>query len=161
MDFIVVGGDNNEYYNIWSGGFGGYLQITGKTTADMIGIAFITCSSVLELHVAVLNGSSIYHENIKNSDGSVVRAWVQLVNERARVLAGVTRDSSGNPLGSATVILYRTVDYAYIASGTSDGTTGAYTFSGLPDASTTYFVVGFKSGSPDTMGVTDNNLVAA
>lgn len=71
-------------------------------------------------------------------------------------LSGVTRDSSGNILGSCTVLLYLASDYSYKGTVTSDASTGVYTFYVNPG--TNYFVVARKSGSPDVMGITDNNI---
>ena len=83
------------------------------------------------------------------------------LQEVTYAITGITRDASGNILGSCTVLLYNASTKAYVASTTSNGTTGAYSFTGLPDTSTTYFVVAFKSGSPDVEGATDNNLTGS
>jgi len=74
-------------------------------------------------------------------------------------ITGVTRNSAGVILGSCTVLLYKTSDHSYVTSMTSDADTGEYSFA--LDNSTEYFVVAFKSGTPNVQGVTDDDLVGA
>jgi hypothetical protein len=74
-------------------------------------------------------------------------------------ITGVTRNSAGVILGSCTVLLYKTSDHSYVTSMTSDADTGEYSFA--LDNSAEYFVVAFKSGTPNVQGVTDDDLVGA
>lgn len=71
-------------------------------------------------------------------------------------IIGVTRDSAGNILGSCIVLLYKASDNSFVASITSDASTGAYSF--YASDIEQYFVVAFKAGSPDVQGCSDNNL---
>ena len=71
-------------------------------------------------------------------------------------ITGVTRDSNGNPLGNCVVLLYKTSDNSYCGTVTSDSD-GNYKIS-IPALNINYFLVSFKSGSPDVMGTTDNNI---
>lgn len=74
-------------------------------------------------------------------------------------IKGVTRNSSGVAVGSCTVILLRTSDNAVISTTTSDADDGTYSFTiTSANKATAYYLVAFKSGSPDTEGVTDNNI---
>ena len=73
-------------------------------------------------------------------------------------LAGITRDSAGAVLGSCVVSIYRTQDRAWVGDVTSDPSTGAWTFAvtgGSP-----FFLVEYKTGSPDKAGTSVNTLVA-
>lgn len=72
-------------------------------------------------------------------------------------LNGVTRDSSGAILGGCTVKIYKTSDHTYVATTTSNASTGAYSFSGLTDGAS-YYIVSWKSGAPDVFGTTDDTL---
>lgn len=77
--------------------------------------------------------------------------------EGSSTLAGITRDSSGNVLGNCTVYVFKTSDQLLLGSGTSDGN-GNYSITIGAGPGTIVFAVAFKSGSPDVMGVTDNNI---
>jgi hypothetical protein len=74
-------------------------------------------------------------------------------------ISGITKDSTGTPLGNCAVALYRTVDDLFLERVTSDGS-GNYSFSsvGLGEA---YYVVAYKAGAPDVAGTTVNTLVGA
>jgi hypothetical protein len=52
------------------------------------------------------------------------------VGEHNYTLSGVSRDSSGNPLASCTVDLYRTGDNSWCGRTVSDGS-GNFTFTGV------------------------------
>jgi hypothetical protein len=75
-------------------------------------------------------------------------------------LAGITRNSTGDPLGNCSVYIFRTIDDLFLGSGTSDDD-GNYSISVPVGAGTEVFAVAFKSGSPDVMGVTDNDIQTA
>lgn len=72
-------------------------------------------------------------------------------------LTGVSRDNSGVALGGATVKLFRTWDDTMIASTVSDGS-GNWTL--YPASSGPYYLVEYKSGSPDVAGTSVNTLAA-
>jgi hypothetical protein len=77
-------------------------------------------------------------------------------------VAGITKDNSGNALGSCDVYLFRdngNDTATYIAYQESNAATGAYSFTVFPGS--TYFVVAFKGGATPVMDVTDRTLVAA
>jgi hypothetical protein len=78
-------------------------------------------------------------------------------------VVGVVRDATGVPVAGARVMLYRSTDRALVAEGVSNpadvgATPGAYAFP-VPDATTTYFVVAYFDGPPQTMGATPSNLL--
>jgi hypothetical protein len=79
--------------------------------------------------------------------------------EQGYMIAGVTRNSSGNALASCTVYLFRTSDKAFMGSTTSDSN-GNYSF-GVSDNTTQYWVDAYLAGSPDVFGRTDNNLTGS
>lgn len=70
---------------------------------------------------------------------------------------GVTKDSSGTPLGGCLCLLFRTPDNVQVDSAVSDGS-GNYEFrtAGL---TTAYYVVAYKAGGPDLAGTTVNTLL--
>lgn len=68
-------------------------------------------------------------------------------------LSGITRDSTGAILPTATVLLYRTSTRAFVAESTSDEV-GAYSFTQL-DAGP-FYVVAFDAG--DTWDLTTETL---
>lgn len=71
------------------------------------------------------------------------------------VISGVSRDSVGATLGSCRVMLFRTTDRAFISETTSDGS-GNWSMEVL--VSGPFFLVEYKSGSPDVAGTSKNNL---
>jgi hypothetical protein len=73
-------------------------------------------------------------------------------------IVGVTRDASGAPLASVTVKLFKTSDNSLVNSTVSDGS-GVYSFTVTP--STAYYLLAYKSGTPDVAGTTLNTLVGA
>ena len=76
-------------------------------------------------------------------------------------IEGITKDSSGDPLGNCTVFLLRGDfrGYSVIQKTTSDASTGAYLFY-VEDLEDEYVIIAFKSGSPNVFGRTDKNLKA-
>lgn len=77
----------------------------------------------------------------------------------SRNVAGVTQDSTGAPLGSCIVQLFRTVDDALIAETISDAS-GHYSFP-VQNDDALYYVVAYKAGGPDVAGTTVNTLTGA
>jgi hypothetical protein len=74
-----------------------------------------------------------------------------------RSLVGVTRDSTGAPLGVCDLDLYMTHADMLAAQATSDAS-GAFTF--WNPGSGPYYIVAYKAGSPDVAGTTVNTLIA-
>lgn len=75
-------------------------------------------------------------------------------------LSGVTKDSEGSALGSCEVALFIEVSanvYQFVASTTSDPSTGAYSFTVYDDPAN-YMVMARKDDTADVFDVTDNNL---
>lgn len=70
---------------------------------------------------------------------------------------GVTKNSTGVPLGGCSVDLFETISKRYVASTVSD-VSGNYEFRSA-SLSTAYQVVAYLPGSPDVAGVTVNTLV--
>jgi len=83
--------------------------------------------------------------------------WSEYVTYAIYMINGITRDSAGDPLGSCTVWLFKTSDKSYLASTTSDPTTGAYSVP-APDNTTQCFVRAHKDGT-NVFGTTDRDLV--
>jgi hypothetical protein len=79
-------------------------------------------------------------------------------------ISGITKDSTGAVLASCTVHLFRTSDDVLIKQITS-GADGSYSFGNLGGGGlgglSSYYVVAYKAGSPDTAGTTVNTLTGA
>lgn len=76
------------------------------------------------------------------------------------IISGVTKDSTGVILGSCVVSLFRTLDDLKIDYAISDAITGAYSFT-TAGQGLTYYIVAYKSGSPDVSGTTVNTIFGA
>lgn len=76
-------------------------------------------------------------------------------NQTRKIIRGVTRDSTGNPLGNCTVNVFLTATNAFETTVTSasDGS-----FSAPVGTTGQYYCVAFLAGSPDSAGATDSNL---
>lgn len=72
-------------------------------------------------------------------------------------ISGVTKDSAGAVLGDCVVQLFRTINDAIIEETTSDAN-GIYSFATVA-LGTQYYVVAYKTGSPDVAGTTVNTLI--
>lgn len=77
-------------------------------------------------------------------------------------LGGITRDVDGDVLVSANCYLYKYDSGAdtitYLDHVVSDGSTGVYLFTGIPDNDSSFLVVGTKADSPHIFDVTDHDL---
>lgn len=71
------------------------------------------------------------------------------------LLSGITKDSTGAVLGFCEVELFDTARDVMMQRTTSD-VNGAYEFSVSPQL--TFYLVAYKSGSPDVAGTTVNTL---
>lgn len=72
-------------------------------------------------------------------------------------LTGITRDGTGAVLGNAEVVLYSSIDVV-IGSQFSDG---AGNFSFQNPGTGPFYIVAYKTGSPDVAGTTVNTLLPA
>jgi len=72
-------------------------------------------------------------------------------------LSGITRDSSGNPLGNCMVQLFRTQDDLFVNEVISDN--GGFYRVGSPYRNTQHYLVAYLAGSPDVAGTTLDTLV--
>lgn len=72
-------------------------------------------------------------------------------------LSGITKDSAGAVLANCTVRLFRTSDDKFIEQVVSDAN-GNYQFRSA-SLSEPYYLVAYKTGSPDVAGTTVNTLV--
>lgn len=70
-------------------------------------------------------------------------------------VSGITKDSTGTPIGGVTVLLFNTGTDLLVDTVVSDST-GAYELADPNNVAC--FVVGYLAGSPDTTGATKNNL---
>ncbi|MEO8682077.1 MAG: hypothetical protein ABI665_23725 [Vicinamibacterales bacterium] len=77
-----------------------------------------------------------------------------------RRIAGITRDSTGAPLGGVSVLLYSAVIFTLISSLISDDN-GNFVFSRPSNDNTPYFVAAFKAGTPNVSGVTYVDVVGS
>lgn len=72
-------------------------------------------------------------------------------------ITGVTKDSSGTPLGGCVVQMFATRNDAILEEVVSDGS-GNYTLTS-PGAQDTYYLVAYKAGALDVAGTTVNTLI--
>ena len=72
-------------------------------------------------------------------------------------IAGVTRDSTGAPLGNCVVDWFNTVTDVKLDSVTSDAN-GLFEFRTAGQPPTNYYLVAYKVGAPDVAGTTANTL---
>ena len=77
---------------------------------------------------------------------------------RTPAVIGITKDSSGAPLGGCTVHLFLTDADLEIDQTVSDAATGAFAL--FATVSGTLYIVAYKPGGPDVFGTTENTLVA-
>lgn len=73
-------------------------------------------------------------------------------------VTGVTKDSTGTPIGACAVHLFRMVDDVEVDQSVSDGS-GNYSL--ICAGSGTFYVVAYLAGAPDLAGTTVNTLVGA
>lgn len=82
----------------------------------------------------------------------------QHLNATSLYISGVTKDSTGTPLGNCAVALFQAGSNALVASTISD-TAGNYSFAVL--VAGPFFAVAYKAGSPNTAGTTVITLTGA
>ena len=73
-------------------------------------------------------------------------------------ITGVTRDSTGTPVGNCSLDLYLTGADMIAQQGLSDAS-GNFTFNN--PGSGPFYIVAYKVGAPDLAGTTVNTLIAA
>lgn len=78
---------------------------------------------------------------------------------RTPYITGVTRNSSGTPIGGCVVHVFRTSDDVRVATGLSDGS-GIYLLP-VPSFADNLYVVAYRADSPDIFGTTVNWLTGA
>ena len=78
-------------------------------------------------------------------------------SQSALKIRGITRDSSGNPLGSVTVQGFVNATDQYVSQCVSDG--GGYYELCTQYAGLAHYLVAYKPGSPDVSGTTVNTLM--
>jgi hypothetical protein len=72
-------------------------------------------------------------------------------------ITGTTKDSTGAALGSCVVDWFNTADDTKIDTTTSDAN-GLFEFRSAGQPPNAYYLVAYKSGSPDVAGTTTNTL---
>ena len=77
-------------------------------------------------------------------------------NAAMKYIIGFTKDQNGNPLASASVQGFRTVDDLYVGQAIS-GSDGRYELATTFPA-TNHYATAYLPGSPDVMGTTVNTL---
>lgn len=81
--------------------------------------------------------------------------WPNTGQHTPKKVIGVTKDSTGTPIGGVTVLLFNTATNLLVDTVVSDAN-GNYQASDPNNV--TCFTVGYLVGSPDTAGVTKNNI---
>jgi hypothetical protein len=83
---------------------------------------------------------------------------VPIFEQANRLITGVTKNSSGSPLGSCTVDLYNSATELREQTTVSDAS-GNYSFT--VDPTMRYYCVAYLVGAPDVFGTTANTLAGA
>lgn len=89
--------------------------------------------------------------------GNFPRFRSQPLAQKNPTITGVTRDSSGFPLGTCAVRCFRTADDRFMAETTSDGS-GNFTI--FATGTGPFYLVAYKAGTTDVAGTTVNTLQA-
>lgn len=138
--------------------------------ANSITISSVASKKSFDIHWAIdPTGATVGKEYIfrvvetgtSNSYGTMLGSlWPVTVGD----VTGITKDDAGDVLVSCYVAIFQKIegggpphDYQWMASTTSHGTTGAYTFSNL-DIAQEHFVYAIKEDSPHVFDVTDDVL---
>jgi hypothetical protein len=104
---------------------------------------------------AVVNPASGLKDSKSINDGNNDRVFLRELGTSNSILSGVSRDNFGVALGFCRVMAFRTNDMSFVGETTSDGS-GNWTMpmqkSGL------FFLVEYKSGSPDVAGTSVNTI---
>ena len=77
---------------------------------------------------------------------------------------GITYDEAGSALGSCTVTLWKDNGddtITYYDRVTSNASTGAFTFSAIPSADASFFIVATKADTPDVVDVSERTIQPA
>lgn len=125
----------------------------GQQTHKGTGSLALAAPSIAGAGVSAYNGTGSLALTPPTLSGAGTRTFY---------LAGITyRDISTEVLGNVTVYCFRdngddTV--TFIGMELSDSVTGEYRFSAIPTSTPTYFVVGFRNGTPNTFDVSDRTL---
>lgn len=135
-------------------------------TGGMTGTAAGTGTALAEASSVAGTVGTATGTGTANGLASIVLGTVGMVgsdwplNTPTKTIGGVTRDSGGGIVTSATVKLVRQGDDVRVATTTSHATTGAYSFTRGGDDPYTYRVVATKAGAPEIHGVSDELVPA-
>lgn len=88
--------------------------------------------------------------------GPSLYGFIPLPTFQALVIYGVTKTGVGAALGDCTVDLFRTRGDVFVETTISDGA-GNYSFT-VVNPNDAYYIVAYKSGSPDLAGTTLQTL---
>lgn len=92
---------------------------------------------------------------------NVGRFAPETVYQNSRYLiSGLTVDSGGTPIGNVAVDIFESASDTIRGSTISDAA-GNYAVEISGDLGLTFYVRGYKTGSPDVAGTTVNTLVAS
>lgn len=102
-----------------------------------------------------------------NQDASNMRRWAHPSSDAGtdfnsggqgqKKIIGTTRDSTGTPLSSCIVQIFRTSDDLFVGQCTSDG--AGYFEALTPYSGVAHYLVCYKAGSPDIAGTSVNTLI--
>lgn len=132
-------------------------QPSGMTSRVSAGIGTPSNGRWLEVADLAVNSGTSGTKTGSIAASEEWRAWLYVINPvlTSYEFSGVTRDEGGTAEGSCDVYAIEEGTPPIPQAATvSNATTGAYTFTGLPNANA-HFAVAFKDGSPDIMDATD------
>jgi hypothetical protein len=96
---------------------------------------------------------------ILNRSNNISKKMAEITDLTNFVISGVTRDSTGSPLGSCKVELFETATDKKANETYSDGS-GNFTFTVHFNDTQQFYLVAYKNGSPDVAGTTIDEIQA-
>jgi len=132
----------------------GGVQIWSQRSVDISALGVSHASTRARLVVTAPAAGTTWHSDYGIDEFEVLTSVFYKLD-------GITKDNAGTALGSCECHLFKdNLDdtSSFVAHLTSNVSTGAYSFTGLTDNDSQYFVVAWKDDAPHVFDVTDHNL---
>lgn len=153
------------YLEAWDGGsWNALASWAGSATTTWQSVGPYDCSAYTNSDFRVRYRVVVGTGNTYQCDFAISQLRVYGSDRPAYALSGVTKDASGDALGSCQVFLFKDNGddtCSFIAHQVSNSSTGAYSFTGIADGDPAYFVVAWKDDSPHVFDVSDHVLQPA
>jgi len=162
VDMCLFGSTTGEIkVQAWDGdSWNDLATYVGNSNTAFVGYGPFDCTgynnSDFYARIQVINGGTTYQ-----NDFAFQNLRIYGDSKQTYKVEGITKDNSGSALGSCeTFLLKDNQDQtsSFIAHQVSNSSTGAYSFTGLTDDSTSYIVISWKDDDPHVFDVTDHVL---